>query len=292
MKNNTLAAIIVYKPDFSLGKLVDDLIIQNVDVFLFINRGNRIANKIIKSKKVDYFISSENVGISKAFNKVIKIFQDKGYKYLFTFDQDSLIENNFISSMISNFNLAQKLNKNVVCCAPTIKDRKYTKSKSLIKTSRNYLKKYEKVSFAITSGSLYTPQSFEKVGVMNELLFIDGVDVDWCERANLNNFTIIKSRNVFLHHKIGQKYINFFGIKKSFHDDNLRVYYIVRNSIYLILRGSNSIQWKIIQVIKTPARLIGYALLSKNLKEAIRFEFFAIRDAINGDMEKMKYIKH
>ena len=167
MKNNTLAAIIVYKPDLSLGKLVDDLIIQNVDVFLFINEGNRITNKIIKSKNLDYFISLENVGISKAFNKVIKIFKDKGYKYLFTFDQDSLIENNFISSMISNFNQAYKLNKNVVCCAPTIKDRKYSKSKSLIKTSRKYLKKYERVSFAITSGSLYTPQSFEK-GRCNE----------------------------------------------------------------------------------------------------------------------------
>ena len=134
--------------------------------------------------------------------------------------------------------------------------------------------------------------SFEKVGIMNELLFIDGVDVDWCERANLNKFIIIKSKNVFLHHKIGQKYINFFGIKKSFHDDNLRVYYIVRNSIYLIIRGSNSMVWKIIQIIKTPARLIAYALLSKNLKEAIKFEFFAIRDAIKCDMEKMKYIEH
>ena len=28
------------------------------------------------------------------------------------------------------------------------------------------------------------------------------------------------------------------------------------------------------------------------LIEVLRFEFFAIRDAINGDMEKMKYIKH
>ena len=108
---------------------------------------------------------------------------------------------------------------------------------------------------------------------MNELLFIDGVDVDWCERANLNKFIIIKSKNVFLHHKIGQKYINFFGIKKSFHDNNLRVYYIVRNSIYLILRGSNSIQWKIIQIIKTPARLIGYALLSENLKKLCNLNF-------------------
>ena len=60
----------------------------------------------------------------------------------------------------------------------------------------------------------------------------------------------------------------------------------------MILRGSNSIQWKIIQIIKTPARLIGYALLSENLREAMQFEFFAIRDAIKGDMEKMKYIKH
>ena len=293
MNKKILAAIIVYKPDSTLGKLIDDLIIQKVDVFLFINKANRITEEIIKSKKINYFISSENVGISKAFNKVIKKFQNERYKYLFTFDQDSLIESNFISSMITNFKAAYKLNNNVVCCAPTIRDRKYTKSKHLInKPKKKYRKKYERVSFAITSGSLYTNKSFKKVGIMNELLFIDGVDVDWCERANLNKFIIIKSKNVFLHHKIGQKYINFFGIKKSFHDDNLRVYYIVRNSIYLILRGSNSIQWKITQVIKTPARLIGYAILSENFREAIQFEFFAIRDAIKGDMEKMKYIKH
>ena len=80
-------------------------------------------------------------------------------------------------------------------------------------------------------------------------------------------------------------------MRNSIHNNNIRNDNNCR-SIYLILRGSNSIKWKIIQVIKTPARLIGYALLSKNLKEAIRFEFFAIRDAINGDMEKMKYIKH
>jgi len=292
LKSKTLAAIIVYKPDSTLEKLIADLILQDVDVFLFINEGNRITDKIINSKKVDYFLSSENVGISKAFNKVIDIFKNKRYKYLFTFDQDSLIEKRFISSMISNFNKANKLNKNVVCCAPTIMDRKYSKTQSLMERSRKNLKKYERVGFAITSGSLYNHESFKKVGIMNELLFIDGVDVDWCERANLNKCIIIKSKNVFLHHKIGQKYINFFGIKKSFHDDNLRVYYIVRNSIYLILRGSNSIRWKVIQVIKTPARLVGYALLSKNFTEAIRFEFFAIRDAIKGDMEKMKYIKH
>lgn len=292
MNNKILGAIIVYNPDSTLLKLVDDLLLQGVDVFLFINNGNRISDKLIKSGNVDYYISFENVGISKAFNKVIKKFQKAGYKYLFAFDQDSLIENKFIKSMISNFDQAYKLDKKVVCCAPTIMDRKYSKSQYIIKKPKINYKNYERVSFAITSGSLYTHQSFKKVGLMNELLFIDGVDVDWCERANLNKYIIIKSRNVFLHHKIGQKYINFFGIKKSFHDDNLRVYYIVRNSIYLILRGTNSVRWKIIQIIKTPARLIGYAFLSENLKEAIRFEFFAIRDAIKGDMEKMKYIKH
>ena len=90
--NKTLSAIIVYKPDSTLVKLVNDLISQNADVFLFINKGNRITDKIINSINVDYFISSENVGISKAFNQIIKKFKNEGYKYLFTFDQDSLIE--------------------------------------------------------------------------------------------------------------------------------------------------------------------------------------------------------
>ena len=71
MKNKTLAAIIVYKPDSTLRKLVDDLILQNVDVFLFINEGNALTYKILYSKNVKYFISSENYwGLSKIWNSL------------------------------------------------------------------------------------------------------------------------------------------------------------------------------------------------------------------------------
>ena len=86
---------------------------------------------------------------------------------------------------------------------------------------------------------------------MNEKLFIDGVDMDWCERAKvLKKLKLYKSNNVFLKHKIGNKYISFFGIKKSYHQLDLRVYYIIRNSIYLILFGENRIIWKIKEFLK------------------------------------------
>ena len=97
---------------------------------------------------------------------------------------------------------------------------------------------------------------------MNELLFIDGVDTDWCERAILLKYKLIKANNVFLNHKIGSKYINFFGIKKSYHDQNLRVYYIMRNSIFLLIYGQNTYSWKSSELLRTLIRLVAYPFLS------------------------------
>ena len=127
---------------------------------------------------------------------------------------------------------------------------------------------------------------------MNEQLFIDGVDTDWCERAVLKKLKLYKSNNVFLKHKIGNKYINFFGIKKSYHQLDLRVYYIIRNSIYLILFGENRIFWKTVEFQRTIIRILAYPLLSLKKRKTIFIIILAIKDGFFKNMGKMNYINH
>lgn len=295
-KTNILAGIIVYKPEKNLLKLVQFLSEQNVDVFLFINERNSFSDVVIKNKKINYFNSDNNVGISISLNKIIKVFMKNDYEYLFTFDQDSMINLNFIKEMINSFNEVSKFDRNIVCFSPSIIDEKYLKEKSysnfFLKRKFNKKNNYELVNYAITSGSLFVKKSFIDVGNMNEKLFIDGVDIDWCQRALIKGFKIYKSKNIFMNHKIGKKFISIFGIRKSYHDDNLRVYYIIRNSIFLILNGCNTTIWKLDETIKTFIRLFAYPILSTNKLHTIIIIFFAFKDALLKNMGKMKYINH
>ena len=294
MSEKFLAGIIVYDPDANLIKLVDSLVLQNVDVFLYINKRNSISEMIINTRKVSIFESPINNGLSKSLNKIIKQFLKLNYKYLFTFDQDSMIDNNYVKSMIDNFEYALKMNKNAICFSPKIIDEKFD-NEELIKDNYNKSRNlpiFKEVKFSITSGSVFLKNSFLKVGQMNEQLFIDGVDTDWCERAVLKKLKLYKSNNVFLKHKIGNKYINFFGIKKSYHQLDLRVYYIIRNSIYLILFGENRIFWKTVEFQRTLIRILAYPLLSLKKRKTIFIIILAIKDGFIKNMGKMNYINH
>ncbi len=294
MSKKILAGIVVFNPENNLINLVDSLVQQNVEVFLYINKSNTISELILKKRKVNYFKAKTNNGISKAINYFIREFNKLNYDYLFAFDQDSIIDNNYVKIMINNFDNALKIHKNAVSIAPEMIDEKFSNEKFIkenITHGKNSIN-YKEVNYSITSGSLFIKNSFLKVGNMDEKLFIDLVDKDWCERAKISKCKLFRSNNVFLKHRIGNKYIKIFGIKKSYHQLDLRVYYIIRNSIYLILFGKNRIKWKLRRSLKLIIQLFIYPLLSLSKIDTIFIIKLAIKDALIKKMGKMKYINH
>ena len=95
-----LAGIILYRPEKSLLDLINALIAQKVDVLLFINEGNSTTDEIIRNIKLDFISVGFNVGVSSGLNYIIEKFLDSNYDFLFTFDQDSMIDDNYIKIMI------------------------------------------------------------------------------------------------------------------------------------------------------------------------------------------------
>ena len=292
MKNKAFAGIVVYEPEKNLFSLVDNLLEQDVEPFLFINKGNQISEEVLKNYKINFQKGKSNIGVSKALNIIISEFFKSETDYLFTFDQDSMISENFISLMIALFEKAKKNDERIICSAPSIFDVKFSEHYTKDLKKKKKFDSYNYVSFCITSGTLFTRESFNKIGLMNELLFIDGVDTDWCERALLSKYKLIMANNIMLYHKIGSKFIKLFGITKSYHDQDLRVYYIIRNSVYLLLKGSNTLEWKIREFVRTLIRLIAYPILSSSKKSTIYFLALAIKDGIIKNMGKMRYIDH
>src|SRR5262249_19594983 len=88
---------------------------------------------------------------------------------------------------------------------------------------------------AIASGALIPAEVLQSVGLMQEDLFIDWVDMEWCWRArNLHGLQVIGIGDVVIQHAVGDDVVAL-GSRKITIRSPLRHYYMIRNAIYLAL---------------------------------------------------------
>lgn len=254
--------IVLFNPDSEFVQKNVNTLINNkqIDrVLLIDNSKSNLGdfNDMLECK-VDYLKLDKNFGIAEAQNRGIANLLKDDINGIFFFDQDSLISKDFITKMIMSDNEISSKQNNVGIITPSIVEQYST----IEFESTNY----HRVNETISSGSLIKKDVFLKVGVMEESLFIDYVDFEFCWRVTANNYCIFKSNSVELEHKVGQKIISFFG-KKIYVPAPFRYYYVYKNGITLIERNYVPNYWKkrerILQVL-TP--LIVIFLLDKKIE--------------------------
>ena len=130
----------------------------------------------------------------------------------------------------------------------------------------------------MTSGTIVPRHVFEDIGLMDENLFIDYIDYEWCLRARDHRYKIYTASELILIHKLGDKSINFGLFKKPFHLNNIRHYYIIRNALILINRSYTPLLWKIKHFFKTAYRIPIYILYSTDKIQKALLIFRAIKD--------------
>ena len=205
---------------------------------------------------------------------------------LYSIFLEYILFSHFVNNMICEYQNIANVDKSIVCLAPRIVDIKHPPP-SLIAKLDNVIKSRKMLfSTAATSGSLFIQTSFSRVGLMDDRLFIDGIDHDWCLRAWQNNFSIYFSLEISLLHSIGDTFVEYGGSFKPLHSSSLRHYYIVRNSIYLILWKKLPLGWKLREILKTFRRILAYPLLSGNHFSSLQMVLLGILDGLLCKMGK------
>jgi rhamnosyltransferase len=185
-----------------------------------------------KEFRVELIVNRENKGIATALNQGITLARNYGFEWALTMDQDSFFESEMIEKYIGTLNHIPTKNK-IAVAGPMFE-----------KNTQTGIAEIVPVTSLITSGSLVNTALFNEIGGYNEALFIDEVDHEYCYRAKLKGFLILQLQQVFLQHVLGKtkKVTTISGQKnksKTFHSP-LRLYYIVRNSCYVISRYKKS----------------------------------------------------
>lgn len=268
------AGIVLYNPNLCRLKENIESIYKQVELLILIDNESLEINKIEKEyknyNKIILIKNNKNLGIATALNQIMFFSKSKGYKWVLTLDQDSVCPTNMIEEYIKYVYIEK-----VAIISPLIIDRNNKRIPKVI-NSRDY----ENIEKCITSGSLINAVIWDKVGRFDDIMFIDEVDFEFCERVINNNYYIIRVNKISMLHEIGnitnRKFLIWDVTVKN--HNAFRKYYIAKNVIY-VAKKSNSYQRIIIAYLKVIKIMIVTFLYESNKKEKIKSILKGIKDS-------------
>jgi len=203
--------IVIYNSFCSESK-INEIKLNNIIPIIFDN--SELNDFISKNKEfctqnnIHYYSFNRNVGLAKAYNYIIKK-HISSQDWIIILDQDTDVTNEFyekINKVVLNADRLSYLasfmyNKNRFGPKLIKNFSKY----SVIK--QNKLGKLDDYLIGINTCSLFSRKLFEKVGLFNEELFLDYIDIDFFLRL-ANNGIKSKTLNILIKQ-------HFFSKEKS-----------------------------------------------------------------------------
>jgi rhamnosyltransferase len=285
------SVVVIYNPDESIEDRLQFLSNESDFLVVIVNQTDVFGDFKNQISNADFIILGENIGLAKALNIGIKrCLEDTYCKSIVFFDQDSMPSSNSIKILEKRLESISSIK--IASIGLNIVDIKGNHQKIFNDTDyKSENLNYKEVDVIITSGSLIPVTVLKDVGLMDESLFIDYIDYEWCLRAKSKGYKIMKLNDINLYHNMGDQLIDIFGIKRPYHKNESRHFYIIRNQLILINRPYVPLYWKCIHFIKLFYRVPAYIFLSKNrmktfeiIKNAV-YDYFKNKD----DYTQIKY---
>lgn len=222
-------------------------------------------------EKIILLGDGHNCGIGKALNNLCKYaFNNLNSDFVLTMDQDSVFQEKSFELM-------------------TIEIQNNFHELFLFSPSHliggNQLLNDTSPSWVMTSGNFFSQETYVKVGDFNEFFFIDGVDLEWCDRLKRTGGDICVVNEAILLHRLGdtqsRKFL-FFNINVLNHN-SFRYYYIYRNYFQLIFSMKSSLKFrsKVFSVVIQIS--IGILFFEKNKLEKLKMAFLGIFNFIKSN---------
>lgn len=274
------AIVVTYHPDVeSVAQLVDSLCEEFTEIIV-VDNSDDAAIRASLSKSLDArsrLVSMDgNAGIGAAQNCGINEASHAGCEYFVTFDQDSVPEAGFLGKLVRAYVEASKTH-DIAAMGPRALDAETGKAYAPAPSSTPFV-----VETTMSSGLLLTRRSLNMVGPMDEALFIDLVDWDWCFRARANGLVVMMAPSVILEHRLGERHTRIVGVGNIGIPQSWRHYYALRNYLLLCRRRYVPTSWKLKYFAINLFKLLAYPVFMESGGERLHYMLEGIRDGLAG----------
>lgn len=283
---DTISCVIVlFNPDNLVLSMIKRLHSAGYKVIVVVNAApESMINALTSIDELRLIHNVSNVGLATALNLGLEYgFTVNESDFVILFDQDSEPEQSLPLQLVEEM-LPMGL-KTVACIGPQLKDIK--------NLSAVYGKNNAQLDPTIprsipTSGTVISKQAWLDVGPMNDALFIDGIDHEWCFRAYSKGYQVRVSSYLNMLHNMGDSHLNYFGEYKAVHRSPIRHYFIVRNALFLGSLDYLPLRWRVFELIKTIRRIVFYLGVSTDRPKTFKYIIQALKDGLRGQLGACK----
>lgn len=281
--SDVCAVVVTYNPDsVKLAALLDAISRQVRHVVIVDNA----SKSPIQANGAVLLQNVGNVGLAAALNQGIAWGLSAGADYILTLDQDSSPGPDMVRLLLHD---AQRIDQPVAAVGPSLEDPRSGRAYPFVKfgfpnNTQMVITDLTECDFLITSGCLTPAASFQTIGLMNETLFIDNVDMEWCFRAKAKGFGIYGSASAKMAHEIGDALISVPVLKRKriLVHGPVRLYYIMRNRVLLYWMPHVTRQWVAQDLLRIPFKFGIFALLVPGQWSNIKHMVLGLWHGIRG----------
>lgn len=257
MSHLSVAAVVVcFHPEpEALEALVRTLVLDCKPVVI-VNNSPEVALAFIgQIPEVHVLTPTQNLGVAAALNVGGSFALAQGCDAVIHFDQDSTPAEGLATRLWARYRAESADTSSSVrpvgALGPMLQDRRdgcwlsiyapYNWGRRPLAPKPNNV---FDVDHMVTSGCLIPAQVLRQVGPMNEGLFIDAVDMEWCARARAAGLRLLIDGHERMSHAIGEAPTWFMGRRLHLHKP-FRVYYMLRNAFLVARNHALPLGWRL-----------------------------------------------
>jgi rhamnosyltransferase len=250
------------------------------------SRGDNLGALRCASQALPFTLieNGENLGIATALNLGVKEAQQHGARWVALFDQDSAVTEGFIETMLADFEQFSR-QRRIMQIVPRHRDPETG--------IEGVISRFEDggAFLTITSGSLFSMEAFEELGLFQEDLFIYCVDDDYSLRIRKKGFFIgVSKRAILLHqsgHPTSRKVLGKTLTTKNYRPE-VRYYY-ARNKVWILRAYGRTFPRLIVPTLRELVTIpLKIALMEEASTKKIRLFIRGLVDGVAGKMGPLR----
>ncbi len=294
---NVNAVIVTFNPerDLLLHELL--LLAPQVDkIWLIDNASGQALDTWASGQpwgcKLELVPMPANLGLGAAQNAGIQRARAAGASHVLILDQDSEPMPDMVDRLLTASAGLQSAGVRLAAVAPVYVDKATGTRSGFVRLGwLDYKKQFVtpnqgpvEADFVISSGSLIPIPVLDEIGLIDEDMFIDHVDTEWCLRARSKGYKLFGIPSAEMFHALGNKRKRVWFLRWRnipFHSP-FRYYYMLRNGVLLQKRSYIPWKWRIGEFMRHWQMLLFFGFWGEGSFERLAMMLRGLRDGYMG----------
>jgi rhamnosyltransferase len=216
----------------------------------------RVAS-LLRAHSPDHCVliaNGRNIGLAAAQNRGIDHALRAGADHVLLLDHDSVPAHDMVERLADALGSAAQAGDKCAAAGPAYAEVQSQSESRFVQLGRLGMRRVRcdaaalmkvRADLLIASGMLIPAQALREIGMMDEALFVDHVDTDWCWRARDKGYRMLGVCGARLAHRLGDRPGRSIAGRRFFIRSPARHYFFFRNSLLLYRRAYPPTVWKI-----------------------------------------------